>query len=129
MLHTFEISWRATATKPWPALTYCGTEGVDELAFGLHRRPVQISQELKSENFQILNHVVFRQVLVACYKYEITNQTLLHVKGSGECWVGVASWYGKSVIRMSMFSWATSENDMKRSAGAFVSARKKSVLK
>ena len=127
MLYTPEMSRRARAVELWAALKYLGKEGVDELVFGLHQRALQIGQELKSENFQILNDVVFNQVLVACDSDKITDLTMRHIQKSGECWVGGASWDGKAVIRISICSWATTEDDITRSVSAFVAARNKAV--
>ena len=127
MLYTPEMSRRGRAIELWAALKYLGKEGVDELVSGLHQRAVQIGQELKAENFQILNDVVFNQVLVACDSDKITVQTMRHIQESGECWVGGASWDGKAVIRVSVCSWATTEDDITRSVNAFVTARNKAV--
>lgn len=127
MLYTPEMSRRARAIELWAALKYLGKEGVDELVFGLHRRAVQMSQALKVENFQILNEVVFNQILVACDSDNITEQTMRYVQESGECWVGGANWNGKPVIRISVCSWATTEDDIVRTVSAFVTARGKAV--
>jgi glutamate/tyrosine decarboxylase-like PLP-dependent enzyme len=127
MLYTPEMSRRARAIELWATLKYLGKEGVDELVFGLHKRATQIAQELNVENFQILNDVVFNQVLVACDSDKITEQTMRHIQGSGECWVGGASWGGKSVVRISICSWATTEDDISRCVSAFVSARNKAI--
>jgi threonine aldolase len=69
--------------------------------------------------------VVFNQVLVACESDTITARTIEHVQASGECWVGGAKWRGRSVIRISVCSWATTEDDVSRSVRAFVHARAK----
>jgi glutamate/tyrosine decarboxylase-like PLP-dependent enzyme len=127
MLYTPEMSRRARAIEVWAALKYLGKEGVDKLVSGLHKRAVQIGQELKDENFQILNDVVFNQVVVACDSDKITVQTMRHIQESGECWVGGASWDGKAVIRVSICSWATTEDDITRSVDAFITARNKAV--
>lgn len=127
MLYTPEMSRRARAVELWAALKYLGKEGVDQLVFGLHRRAVQMAQALEIESFQILNEVVFNQILVACDSDTITEQTMRHVQESGECWVGGASWDGKPVIRISICSWATTEDDITRSVSAFVAARNKAV--
>lgn len=127
MLYTPEMSRRARAVELWAALKYLGKEGVDELVFGLHQRAVQIGRELEAEGFQILNDVVLNQVLVACDNDEITNRTMNHIQKSGECWVGGATWDGKAVIRISVCSWATSEEDITQSVRAFVAARHKAI--
>ncbi|MBN1881272.1 MAG: aspartate aminotransferase family protein [Deltaproteobacteria bacterium] len=127
MLYTQEMSRRARVVELWAALKYLGREGVDELVFGLHSRALQMAKELKAEDFQILNDVVFNQVLVSCDNDAVTEQTMRYIQESGECWVGGAVWDGKKVIRISVCSWATTEDDITRSVGAFVAARKKAV--
>jgi glutamate/tyrosine decarboxylase-like PLP-dependent enzyme len=127
MLYTPEMSRRARVVELWAALKYLGKAGVDELVFGLHRRAVQMAAEISAENFTILNEVVFNQVLVACEDDETTQGTMRQIQGAGECWVGGAIWGGRSVIRVSVCSWATTEDDITRCVGAFVSARDKAV--
>ena len=125
MLYTPEMSRRARVVELWAALKYLGRAGVDDLVFGLHQRAVQMAQELRAENFEIVNDVVFNQVLVVCENDNITDLIMRYVQESGECWVGGARWDGKSVIRISICSWATTEDDITRSVNAFVAARTK----
>ena len=127
MLYTPEMSRRARAVELWAALKYLGREGVDALVYGMHERAVQMARELAAEGFQILNDVVFNQVLVACDSDKITAKTMRLIQASGECWAGGASWQGKSVMRISVCSWATTEADITRSVRAFVVAREKAV--
>ena len=127
MLYTPEMSRRARVVELWAALKYLGREGLDALVFGLHQRAVQMGRELAAEGFQILNEVVFNQVLAACESDELTSGTMRHVQASGECWAGGASWQGKAVIRISVCSWATTEADITRSVRAFAAARDKVV--
>lgn len=125
MMYTPEMSRRARVVELWATLKFLGKAGVDELVFGLHERAVQMGKELKAEGFEILNDVVFNQVLVACDSEEITTRTIETIQKSGECWVGGTTWLGKAVIRISVCSWATTEADISRSVRAFVSARDK----
>ncbi|MEM7020413.1 MAG: aminotransferase class V-fold PLP-dependent enzyme, partial [Pseudomonadota bacterium] len=123
MLYTPEMSRRARSIELWAALKYLGKAGIDELVFGLHQRAVQMGEALKEAGFHILNDIVFNQVLVACENDDLTQQTMQHIQQSGECWVGGATWDGKAVIRISVCSWATTEEDVCRSVEAFVKAR------
>lgn len=127
MLYTPEMSRRARAVELWAALKFLGKAGVDELILGLHERAVQIGHELKAEGFRILNDIVFNQVVVACDTDEITTRTMEYIQKSGECWVGGAKWNGRAIIRMSVCSWATTEEDITRSVCAFVAARQKAI--
>lgn len=123
MMFTPEMSRRARAVELWAALKYLGKVGVDALVYGLHERAVQMGNELRAAGFEILNDVVFNQVLVACENDEMTRMTLEAIQKSGECWVGGSSWAGRAVIRVSVCSWATTEADVSRSVRAFVAAR------
>lgn len=127
MLYTPEMSRRARAVELWAALKYLGKDGLDELVFGLHQRAVQIGNELEKEGFQVLNDIVFNQVLAACDNDDMTTQTLRHIQRSGECWAGSTSWAGRTAIRISICSWATTEKDIRRSVRAFVTARQKAL--
>jgi len=124
MMYTPEMSRRARAVELWAALKYLGKTGVDELVYGLHQRAVQFANELRAADFDILNDVVFNQVIVSpSTEGKITQQILEYIQASGECWVGSSVWQGKKVIRISVCSWVTSERDISRSALAFVKAR------
>jgi glutamate/tyrosine decarboxylase-like PLP-dependent enzyme len=123
MLHTPEMSRRARVFELWAALKYLGKSGIDELVYGLHERALQFAAELGQQGFEILNDVVFNQVLVATENEEITAATIEGIQRSGECWVGGTRWHERSVIRVSVCSWATTEEDVTRSVRAFVEAR------
>ena len=109
-------------------MKYLGKEGADELVFRLHERAVRMSRELAAADFEILNDVVFNQVLVSCDDDETTHRTTQHIQESGECWVGGAEWDGKAAIRVSICSWATTEADISRSVRAFIAARNRALL-
>ncbi len=125
MLLTPEMSRRARIVELWAALKYLGKSGTDDLVYGLHLRARQFAEELEQQGFEILNDVVFNQVLVACDNDDITSDTINHIQQSGECWVGGTQWQQRSVIRISICSWATTEADVTRSVKAFVAARQK----
>lgn len=127
MMFTPEMSRRARVVELWATLKYLGKSGIDDLVSGLHGRAVQFSNELKDNGFEILNDVVFNQVIVACDTEAIRNKIIANIQESGECWVGGSKWDDRSVIRISVCSWATTEKDIKRSVKAFVSAREKAL--
>ena len=124
MLYTPEMSRRARAVELWAALKYLGADGVDELVYGMHERALQFAEELGAAGFEILNDVVFNQVIVApADKDAETDKILAAIQDSGECWVGGSVWQGKKVIRVSVCSWVTSPEDVSRSVQAFIKAR------
>jgi glutamate/tyrosine decarboxylase-like PLP-dependent enzyme len=123
MLHTPEMSRRSRVVELWAALKYLGKSGIDELVYGLHERALQFAGELEQQGFEILNDVVFNQVLVACADDAQTTATIAAIQRSGICWVGGTQWQQRSVIRISVCSWVTTAEDISQSVRAFVDAR------
>ena len=124
MLYTPEMSRRARAIELWAALKYLGRSGVDELVVGMHQRANEFAEQLKDAGFEILNDVVFNQVIVSPSDDEAITQSIMDaIQQSGECWVGGSLWDGKKVIRISVCSWVTTPEDISRSVQAFIQAR------
>lgn len=120
--YTTEMSRRSRIVELWASIKYLGQEGISDLVDGLHERARQFAFEIKKSGFQVLNEVVFNQVLVACENDDITGKTLDLIQKSGECWCGSAQWDNRKVIRVSICSWATTLLDISRSVKAFEKA-------
>jgi glutamate/tyrosine decarboxylase-like PLP-dependent enzyme len=125
MLYTPEMSRRTRAVELWATLKSFGKEGLEQLVDRLCEHASQFGVELNARGFRILNEVVFNQVLVACDTPEITKATLENIQKSGECWCGSATWKGVPVIRISVCSWATTQEDVERTVSTFADARDK----
>lgn len=127
LLYTPEMSKRARATELWSAMKYLGQSGISELVELLHSRAQKFAQRLQQNNFTIINDVVFNQVIVACDSDPLTLSTLSKIQQSGECWCGGSKFNGHEVIRISLCSWATTEEDIERSVNTFIKARQESI--
>lgn len=123
MLYTPEMSRRARIVELWATMKYLGRQGIDQMIHHMHLRAVQFAEGLAAlEGFTVLNEVVFNQVAVACASDERTNQVLARIQQDGICWVGGSSWKGRRIIRISVCSWMTTEEDVALSLAAFRSA-------
>lgn len=123
MYYTPEMSRRARAVELWATLKYLGKSGVDELVFGLHQRAQQFAQEISTvTGFTVLNEVVFNQVVVVCADDQQTLNVMQQIQHLRECWVGSSKWQGRTVIRVSVCSWATTVDDITRSVASFKAA-------
>lgn len=120
--YTPEMSRRSRIIELWASIKYLGSEGIKELVDGLHQRSLQFANEITNAGFQVLNDVVFNQILVSCENDDLTAKTLERIQKSGECWCGGAQWDNRKVIRVSICSWATTSDDISRSVRAFRSA-------
>lgn len=128
MYFTPEMSRRARVIELWATLKYLGREGIDEMVCGMYSRAKQFANELSSlKGFKVLNDVVFNQVIVQCESDKITDAVILAVQKDRVCWVGGSTWEGKRIIRISVCSWATTEEDVSKSVASFKKALEKTV--
>ena len=125
MYFTPEMSRRARVIELWATLKYLGKDGIDKMILNMCERAQQFCDELTKEGFQILNEVVFNQVLVAAESDDMTMEIMKEVQEDRVCWVGPSLWFGKKVVRISVCSWATTSRDVELSVQSFAKARKK----
>ncbi len=123
MFYNNEMSKRARAIELWATLKYLGTKGIDEMVTGYYTNAKLLEKSLKNAGFEIINEVVFNQVMVACESDEATIKCLSNLQKSGTIWLGGSKWSGRAVIRVSICSWFTSEADIMKTVEAFVKAR------
>lgn len=123
MAMTPEMSRRARGIELWAALAYLGRDGVDMLVTELHERAVQAGREFASAGFDVLNDIVFNQVVLGFDDDAEVQRIIQEVRASGECWIGASRWQGRPVIRFSVCSWATTPDDISRAVRAIALAR------
>lgn len=125
MFYTPDMSRRGRAVELWATMKYLGRAGIEEMVFGLHQRALQFAEGIrKVAGFEVLNEVVFNQVVVCCKSDELTNRAIAEIQSLRDCWVGGSTWQGRKVIRVSVCSWATTVADIERSVGSFAKALK-----
>ncbi len=124
LLYTPEMSKRSRAIELWATMKYLGKDGIDQMITTFHQRAKQLEEGLGKIGFKIINEVVFNQVLIATDNEEKTKQVIKYVQESRECWVGGSTWQGKQVIRISVCSWMTNEQDIERTISLFEKAIK-----
>jgi len=121
--HTPELSRRTRAVEIWAALRYLGRDGVDALVLHLHRRAQQFADGFRAAGFDVVNDVVFNQVMVEVGDTDGTDAFAEQVRASGVAWVAPSRWFDKAVVRVSVCSWRTTPADVERTIKAFVAAR------
>lgn len=127
MLYSPEMSRRARSIELWATLKALGRSGVERLVDALCDNAAYFAEQLKNKGFNVLNDVVFNQVLVSCENPDLTFRTLELIQQSGECWCGGTVWNDEPVIRVSVCSWVTTKNDIHRSVAAFAKARDRAM--
>jgi threonine aldolase len=70
---------------------------------------------------EVLNDVVFNQVLVRFGDSdEVTDRVTYGIQEEGTCWASATEWRGRRALRISVSNWATTEDDVERSAAAML---------
>jgi glutamate/tyrosine decarboxylase-like PLP-dependent enzyme len=123
MFFTPEMSRRSRIIELWATLKSLGKNGIDEMIYTMHERAKQFKNELENADFLVLNEVVFNQVAVHYKSNEFTKELLKEVQDLSVCWCGGSKWQDKDIIRISVCSWATTEEDVKKSTKSFILAR------
>jgi glutamate/tyrosine decarboxylase-like PLP-dependent enzyme len=115
-----EFSRRARGVPVYATLRTLGRDGVEALVDRCCARARQIEEILNGqEGVQILNDVVLNQVLVRFGDDDATTRAVVSgVQDDGTCWLSGTTWHGKAAMRISVSNWATSEEDVVKSAAA-----------
>lgn len=120
MNHTPDSSRRARGVELWATLKSLGRTGLRELVERTCAHAQRFAKGLQSAGFDVLNDVVINQVLVSFGAPEVTREVIRRVQEDGTCWCGGTVWQGKTAMRISVSSWATTEADVDRSLEAIV---------
>jgi glutamate/tyrosine decarboxylase-like PLP-dependent enzyme len=117
-----EFSRRGRGITVYAALRHLGRSGVESLVDGLCARARQMADLLRRDRrVRILNDVVLNQVLVRFDDDdEATRSVILRAQQEGTCWMAGTTWHGMAAMRISVSNWATSEEDIARSAEAIL---------
>jgi len=119
---TPETSRRMRGVEVWAAIASLGRDGVAELVERNCGQARRFAAGLRESGAEILNHVVLNQVLVAFGDDAMTAEVIRGVQRDGTCWCGGTSWNGRAAMRISVSSWATTDEDVERSIDAILRA-------
>ena len=120
MYYTPECSRRARAVELWAALKSLGRPGMAELVERTCAHARRFAAGLRAAGCGVLNDVVINQVLVSFGDSSKTQDVIRSVQEEGSCWCGGTVWQGKTAMRISVSSWATTSQDVDRSLEAIL---------
>jgi glutamate/tyrosine decarboxylase-like PLP-dependent enzyme len=107
-----ELSRRARAVEVWAALRSLGRSGVAELVERCCLLAERFAEGLRASGFEVLNEVAFNQVLVSFGSPERSQAIIAALQAEGTAWFGGSVWQGKTVMRISVSNWSTTERDV-----------------
>ena len=115
-----ELSRRARGVEIWAVLRTLGRAGVGELIDRNCRQARRFAEALSKAGCTILNQVVLNQVLVSFGTPERTARVIEGIQKEGTCWCGNTVWQGNAAMRISVSSWATTDEDVEMSIDAIL---------
>jgi len=123
--YTPEMSRRARGVELWAALRSLGRSGIAALIERTCAHARKFAEGLRGAGYEILNEVVINQVLVSFGDPAVTRAVIERVQQEGACWCGATEWQGRTAMRISVSSWATTSEDVEVSLAAIRRAAEK----
>jgi glutamate/tyrosine decarboxylase-like PLP-dependent enzyme len=120
MEYTPEMSRRARGVEVWAALRSLGRSGLAELVERCCQHAARFAEGLTAAGYEVLNEVQLNQVLVSFGDPEKTRKVIEAVQLDGTCWCGGTVWQGRTAMRISVSSWATTAADVEQSLQAIL---------
>jgi len=119
-----ESSRRARAVPVYAAIRSLGRAGVAAMIDRNCAQAQRMSKRLAAiPGAEVLNDVVLNQVLVRLPGADDANRAAVStIQRDGTCWLGGTTWNGEYVLRVSISNWATTDEDVDRSAAAIAAA-------
>ncbi len=118
--YTPELSRRARGVDVWATLRSLGRSGVEEMIERNCRQARRFAEALAACGFEVLNEVVLNQVLVSFGDAVRTQRVIAALQAEGTCWCGGTVWQGRTAMRISVCSWATTDADVEVSIAAML---------
>ena len=119
---TPDSSRRARGLDVWAALRQLGRSGLADLVDRHCEQALWLSGQLALAGVEVLNDVVLNQVVVAFGDDARTKQVVAALQASGDCWCGGTRWRGREAMRISISSWATTQDDLEISFRSILNA-------
>ncbi len=117
---TPELSRRARGVPIWAALRGLGRSGVADLIERTCRHARRFAEALAGAGCDVLHEVALNQVLVAFGDAARTQRVIAALQADGTCWCGDTVWQGRTAMRISVSSWATTDADVEKSIEAML---------
>jgi glutamate/tyrosine decarboxylase-like PLP-dependent enzyme len=118
--YTPDFSRRSRGVEIWAALRQLGRKGLADLVERTCRHATRFADGLAGAGYSVLNDVTLNQVLVTFGNAERTRDVIRRIQEEGTCWCGGTVWQGQTAMRISVSSWATTEEDVERSLAAIL---------
>jgi glutamate/tyrosine decarboxylase-like PLP-dependent enzyme len=118
-----EFSRRARGVPTWATIKSLGRAGIVKLVENMVEMAAELADEIELiDGAEVLNDVVYTQVCVSFGDDERTKAVTDRIIRSGTTWMSGSRWHGRSVLRISVSNWSTTEEDVRASVDALRNA-------
>jgi glutamate/tyrosine decarboxylase-like PLP-dependent enzyme len=119
-----ELSRRARGFTLWALLRAFGRQGIARMIERHCMLARSMADRLAAEpGIEVLNDVELNQFAVRFGASDaLTQAAIARIQQAGVCFTGGARWRGKDVMRVSVIAWATTKDDIDRSAASIIAA-------
>jgi threonine aldolase len=80
----------------------------------------RFARELAAGGCTVHNEVVLNQVVVSFGDADATRRVIAALQAEGTLWCGPTVWQGRTAARISVSSWATTDDDVTKSIAAIL---------
>lgn len=109
---TLDFSKRTRAIDFWAAIRSLGKSGISNMVQELCDNAEYFAAGLKKIGYEILNEVVFNQVVARIGSDEQLDEIVKNIQNSGICWFGKTTWKNRNAFRISVSSFKTQKSDI-----------------
>jgi glutamate/tyrosine decarboxylase-like PLP-dependent enzyme len=114
-----EVSRRGRAIPVWAVMRALGRSGLAALVDGFCGNAANFAAGIAGiDGAAVENDVVFSQVCASFGSDERTEEVTRRLLADGTAWMSGSRWRGKSVLRISVCNWSTTDDDVQRSLDA-----------
>ncbi len=114
-----ELSRRGRAFPVWAVLRALGRGGVADLVGRMAGHAARFAEEIAAiPGAELMHDVVFTQVTVSFGDDERTQRVVRRMLADGTAWTTGSRWQGRSVLRISVSNWSTTDDDVERTVAA-----------
>jgi glutamate/tyrosine decarboxylase-like PLP-dependent enzyme len=115
-----DMSHRARGVEIWAAIQSLGRRGIAEMIERSCQQAAKFAAELAAAGYAVLNDVVLNQVLVSFGSDAETAECVRAIQEEGTCWCSSTQRRGQVAMRISVCSWATTDEDVEISIAAII---------
>ena len=120
-----EVSRRGRGVPVWAVMRALGRSGLAALVDGFCQNAASFAAGIAAiDGATVENDIVFSQVCASFGSDERTQEVTRRLLADGTAWMSGSRWRGKSVLRISVSNWSTTDDDVRRSLESLRDAAK-----